>query len=170
LHVPGQSVLELQASITMTATRAPRRQRGIQKQVSRAAKKHPQEEAKPMQAGARRYPVPPFPKQHQSKPGSEAALKPAPLYDAPFYRGSGKLQGKIEHEDARRTREMVGAEGKKCILIAGDVSSQRFWERAGARTVKQFRRLDVLVNNAAFQVHTARHFDDPADHGGYSGG
>ena len=48
-----------------------------------------------MQAGARQYPVPPFPKQHQPKPGDEASLEPAPMYDAPFWRGSGKLEGKV---------------------------------------------------------------------------
>jgi hypothetical protein len=52
-----------------------------------------------MQAGARRYPEPPFPEQHQRKPGLEWALDPAPMYDAPFYRGSGKLQhwGRFRH-------------------------------------------------------------------------
>src|SRR5690606_7136362 len=48
-----------------------------------------EEESGAMQAGARAYPVPPFPQQHQAKPGDEAALEPAPLYDAPFWRGSG---------------------------------------------------------------------------------
>ena len=48
-----------------------------------------------MQAGARRYPEPPFPKQHIAKPGKEAVLDPQPLYDAPFYRGSGKLEDKV---------------------------------------------------------------------------
>lgn len=38
-----------------------------------------------MRAGARAYAAPPFPKQHQPKPGSEANLHPLPLYDAPFY-------------------------------------------------------------------------------------
>ncbi|MEO5867054.1 MAG: NAD(P)-dependent dehydrogenase, partial [Sphingomonas sp.] len=46
-----------------------------------------------MQAGARTYPEPPLPRQHQPKPGNEAALDPAPMYDAPFYKGSGKLEG-----------------------------------------------------------------------------
>ena len=46
-----------------------------------------------VQAGARRYPEPPFPEQHQRKPGDEAALDPAPMYDAPFWKGSGKLEG-----------------------------------------------------------------------------
>ena len=46
-----------------------------------------------VQAGARRYPEQPFPEQHQRKPGEEAALDPAPMYDAPFWKGSGKLDG-----------------------------------------------------------------------------
>ena len=46
-----------------------------------------------VQAGARKYPEPPFPEQHQKKPGKEAALDPAPMYDAPFWKGSGKLEG-----------------------------------------------------------------------------
>ncbi|RZJ96402.1 MAG: hypothetical protein EON88_07805, partial [Brevundimonas sp.] len=46
-----------------------------------------------VQAGARKYPEPPFPKQHQIKPGDEAMLDPAPMYDAPFWKGSGKLEG-----------------------------------------------------------------------------
>src|SRR5229473_3099769 len=45
--------------------------------------------------GRGNIPLPLFPKQHQSKPGSEADLDPAPLYDAPFYRGSGKLEKKV---------------------------------------------------------------------------
>jgi len=75
---------------------ASRRQRRVAKQVARADKKHPKKKAtQPMQAGARPYPAPPFPKQHQRKPGSEAALDPAPLYDAPYYLGSKKLQNKV---------------------------------------------------------------------------
>jgi len=183
----------------MVAKNAPRRQRRIQKQIARADKRHPKKEAtRAMQAGARPYPVPPFPKQHQRKPGSEAALKPAPLYDAPFYLGSKKLENRValitggdsgigrsvailfaregadvvvaylnEHKDAALTKDRVEAEGRKCILIAGDVSRQQFCERAVARTVKEFGRIDVLVNNAAFQVHTsqvedltAKHFDE----------
>ena len=51
-------------------------------------------EAKPPpQTGLRDYPVPPLPRQHQSKPGTEADLVPRPLYDAPYWRGSEKLAG-----------------------------------------------------------------------------
>ena len=48
-----------------------------------------------MQAGARRYPAPPLPAQHKSKPGHESDVTPLPLNDAPYYRGSGKLEGKV---------------------------------------------------------------------------
>ena len=46
-----------------------------------------------VQAGAREYPEPPFPQQHQRKPGEEFRLDPAPMYEAPFWKGSGKLHG-----------------------------------------------------------------------------
>ena len=70
-------------------------QRDIQREV--AADDRQKEERAPtaMQAGAREYPVPPFPEQHQAKPGEEARLEPAPMYDAPFWKGSGKLEGKV---------------------------------------------------------------------------
>ena len=58
-----------------------------------------------------------------------------------------------EHDDAARTREYVEAEGRRCVLIPGDVKDSAFCERAVARVVKQLGRLDVLVNNAAFQEH-----------------
>jgi hypothetical protein len=62
----------------MASVNAPRRQRSIQEQVAKADKARPNEEPnKAMQAGARKYPTPPFPKQHQSKPGSESDLHPA---------------------------------------------------------------------------------------------
>src|SRR5687768_3174598 len=54
-----------------------------------------QQEEKPVQAGARKYPVPPLPAQHLTKPGLEADMELRPEYEAPNYRGSGKLQGKV---------------------------------------------------------------------------
>ena len=76
---------------------AVRKQRDVQDQVDRADRARGDNDAPAgaMQAGARIYPEPPFPAQHQAKPGDEAALDPAPMYDAPFYRGSQKLDGKI---------------------------------------------------------------------------
>jgi hypothetical protein len=76
--------------------KAQSRQRSIQNQVSKADKIQPCREAEPaMQAGARDYPVPRFPKQHQSKPVSEQQFNPVLFCDAPFYRGSGKLADKV---------------------------------------------------------------------------
>jgi NAD(P)-dependent dehydrogenase (short-subunit alcohol dehydrogenase family) len=170
-------------------------QRRIQAKVDAKPKLEREEEAP--QTGAREYPVPPFEKQHQSKPGSEELLDPAPMYDAPFYKGSGKLDGKVaiitggdsgigrsvavlyaregadvvivylsEREDAEQTRLAVADEGKECILISGDVSDPEFCKLVVQQTADKFGRIDVLVNNAAFQLHvdkfedlTPEHFD-----------
>src|SRR3954469_8787208 len=40
-------------------------------------------------------PMSPFPAQHQDKPGIESKMHPRPLFEAPSYRGSGKLAGKV---------------------------------------------------------------------------
>lgn len=71
-----------------------------------------------------------------------------------------------EHEDAHETQRLVEKEGRRCLTIAGDVSDPEFCRAAVARTVEEFGRLDILVNNAAFQEHvqdfedlTEQHFD-----------
>ena len=71
-----------------------------------------------------------------------------------------------EDEDAEATKEAVEAEGQRCLLIPGDVSDPEFCKEAVAKTVEEFGRLDILVNNAAFQEHvddiadlTPEHFD-----------
>jgi NAD(P)-dependent dehydrogenase (short-subunit alcohol dehydrogenase family) len=148
-----------------------------------------------MQAGARLYPQPPFPKQHQGKPGVEARLEPAPMYDAPYYRGSDKLRNKVaivtgadsgigravcllfaregadvaalylsEQQDAEETRRAIEAEGRQCLLISGDVRKRAFCRKAVRRTVERFGKVDILVNNAAFQVHAAKFADLTLDH------
>jgi len=139
----------------------------------------------PAQAGTRRQPENPLPKQHQRKPGHEHALDPQPRFLAPDYIGSGKLEGMAtlvtggdsgigravavlfaregadvaivylsEDRDAEDTRRAVEAEGRRCIAIAGDVKDPAFCEDAVAHVVDVFGRLDVLVNNAAFQQHS----------------
>ncbi|MGE0241390.1 MAG: SDR family oxidoreductase [Parvibaculaceae bacterium] len=138
---------------------------------------------KPMQAGQRDYPAS-FPPQHLAKPGREADLDQPPLFEAPAYKGSEKLEGMValitggdsgigravavlyaregadvavvyldEHQDAEATKTAVEAEGRRCLLIPGDVSSAAFCDSAVKRTVDAFGRLDILVNNAAFQEH-----------------
>ncbi len=173
-------------------------QRAIQAEVALDDKAPSHRDDSPMQAGARTYPEPPFPEQHQAKPGLEAELEPAPMYDAPFWQGSGKLKGKValitgadsgigravavlfaregadvaigylsEDADAEATKAAVEAEGQRAILLRGDVTDRAYCEAAVARTVRDLGRIDVLVNNAAFQVHskdfldlTPEHFDE----------
>ena len=137
-----------------------------------------------VQAGARIYPENPLPKQHLPKPGIEAELEPRPRFEAPEYRGSGKLEGRValitggdsgigravavlfaregadvavaylnEHEDAEETKRAVENEGRRCILISGDVRDPEFCRDAVEHTVSELGKLDVLVNNAAFQEH-----------------
>jgi NAD(P)-dependent dehydrogenase (short-subunit alcohol dehydrogenase family) len=71
------------------------RQRAVQEEVGRDDQAEGDKETSAAQFGARPYPAPPFPAQHQPKPGKEQTLDPAPMYDAPFWKGSGKLAGKV---------------------------------------------------------------------------
>lgn len=60
-----------------------------------------------------------------------------------------------ERTDAEETQRAVEEEGRSAILIAGDVRDEEFCRTAVERTVSEFGRLDILVNNAAFQKHRA---------------
>ena len=57
------------------------------------------------------------------------------------------------HQDAKETKRCVEAEGRRCLLIAGDVKDAAFCQGAVRKTVKTLGKLDILVNNAAFQEH-----------------
>ncbi|MEC4894711.1 MAG: SDR family oxidoreductase [Oscillatoria sp. PMC 1051.18] len=56
-----------------------------------------------------------------------------------------------EHEDAKETKRLVEKQGRKCLLIAGDISNDQFCQEAVQTTVSELGRLDILVNNAAEQ-------------------
>lgn len=56
-----------------------------------------------------------------------------------------------EHGDARETQGEVEAEGRRCLLVSGDVGEERLCQKAVAQTVKTFGKVDILVNNAAEQ-------------------
>ncbi len=58
-----------------------------------------------------------------------------------------------ETPDAEETRRHVAAEGRQCLVIKGDVKDPAFCEKAVSTTVDTFGKLDILVNNAAFQEH-----------------
>jgi NAD(P)-dependent dehydrogenase (short-subunit alcohol dehydrogenase family) len=122
------------------------------------------------------------PAQQQNPPGSEAEMTPKPQAQGSYYRGSGKLEGKValitggdsgigrsvailyaregadvaivylsEQQDAEETKRLVEAEGKKCLLLAGDIGSEQFCQQAVQQTVSELGHLDILVNNAAEQ-------------------
>ncbi len=117
-------------------------------------------------------------------------MTPRPEYQAPEYKGSDKLKGKValitggdsgigravavlfaregadvaivylsEHSDARKTEELVRAEGGRCVLIAGDVGEVNFCREAVERTVQELGGLNILVNNAAEQ-HPQKKLED----------
>ena len=171
-----------------TGTNAAQAARRIQARQEQADAKAPQDASggkakKAVQAGARAQPDR-FPAQRLAKPGREAEMALAPRYEAPDYRGSGKLEGFAalvtggdsgigravavlfaregadvaiayldEHDDAEATKAAVEREGRRAIVLPGDVRDAAWCESAVARTVEAFGRLDVLVNNAAFQMH-----------------
>jgi NAD(P)-dependent dehydrogenase (short-subunit alcohol dehydrogenase family) len=64
-----------------------------------------------------------------------------------------------EHEDARETQRLVEEKGRRAILIAGDIGDERFCQELVRKTVGEFGKLDVLVNNAAEQ-HDQENFED----------
>ena len=135
-----------------------------------------------------KQPRPPFPPQHQPKPGIESRMKPRPRYAAPEYREAGKLAGRValitggdsgigravavlyaregadvaivylpeEESDAAETAAAVQRFDRRCLLLPGDVQDPAFCLKAVERTVDELGRLDILVNNAAYQQHQDR--------------
>jgi NAD(P)-dependent dehydrogenase (short-subunit alcohol dehydrogenase family) len=58
-----------------------------------------------------------------------------------------------EQSDAEETETSVAAEGRRCLLLPGDVRDSSFCEQAVRATIDTFGWLDILVNNAAYQQH-----------------
>jgi NAD(P)-dependent dehydrogenase (short-subunit alcohol dehydrogenase family) len=56
-----------------------------------------------------------------------------------------------EHKDAKETKSLVEEQRQSCILISGDVGDESFCRKAVQQTVKELKRLDIVVNNAAVQ-------------------
>jgi NAD(P)-dependent dehydrogenase (short-subunit alcohol dehydrogenase family) len=162
--------------------------RGAAKKAAKsAAKKSTKKSAAKRSAPPRvlKEPELPMPAQHVEKPGIEAELELKPRYEAPHYKGSGKLEGRAalitggdsgigrsvavlfaregadvaivylpqEQVDADEAAEAIEREGRRALLIPGDVSDSQFCRDAVEQTVGEFGRLDILVNNAAFQQH-----------------
>ncbi|KAL0483298.1 hypothetical protein AKO1_014622 [Acrasis kona] len=123
--------------------------------------------------------------QQSEQPGLEHEMTPEPIYDAEYYKGSGKLQDQAaiitggdsgigrsvsilyaregadvaivylprEQKDAEKTKTLVEKEGRRCLLLPGDVASSAFCKECVDRTVQEFGKLNILVNNAALQFY-----------------
>jgi len=131
------------------------------------------------------YPEPPFPKQQQEPPGTEAELRPTADHGEDSYRGAERLTdrvalitggdsgigkavaiafaregadvaisylGGVEEADAADTVQWVERAGRKAIAIAGDIQDPELCRTLVERTADELGNLDVLVNNAAFQM------------------
>lgn len=141
-----------------------------------------------------KHPTSPLPEQTQPKPGLDSAMNPRPKYEAPLYRGSGKLEGLSalitggdsgigrsvavlfareganvaivylppEQSDAETTKAAIEKEGRRGLLIPGDVTDAAFCRSAVQTTVQEFGQLDILVNNAAYQ-QTHKSLEDISD-------
>ncbi|HUR88646.1 MAG TPA: SDR family oxidoreductase [Ramlibacter sp.] len=171
------------AEATAEKQREIQREQDRKDQDAKAKQGDPKEDKLP-QTGMREQPKPPLDEPHHAKPGIEQQMHIKPRFDAPDYKGSGKLDGKVAiitggdsgigrsvavlyaregadiaivyltaHEDARETKRWIEKEGRRCLLIPGDVKDSGFCKQAIQKTVKEFGHLDILVNNAAFQEH-----------------
>jgi NAD(P)-dependent dehydrogenase (short-subunit alcohol dehydrogenase family) len=140
---------------------------------------------------ATRRPKPPFPEQHQERPGLEQQVEPKPQFEGAEYRAAGKLQDKAaiitggdsgigravaflfaregadvtlvylaeELPDAKEIEGKIQSLGRSVLLMPGDVCDPAFCERVVQQTRERFGRVNILVNNAAYQVHHER-FED----------
>jgi NAD(P)-dependent dehydrogenase (short-subunit alcohol dehydrogenase family) len=57
-----------------------------------------------------------------------------------------------EHEDAKDTAKYVEEAGRKCVLVAGDISDRAHCKTIIPKAVEAFGKVDILVNNAAYQM------------------
>lgn len=121
------------------------------------------------------------PQHQNQQPGREAPLRPQPRHDghyrgsgklqgkaaiitggdsgigrsiAIFFAKEGADVAIIylnEHDDARETKRLVEAEGRRCLTIAGDVGDEPFCRQAVEQAVRTLGHLEILVNNAGEQ-------------------
>jgi NAD(P)-dependent dehydrogenase (short-subunit alcohol dehydrogenase family) len=56
-----------------------------------------------------------------------------------------------EHQDAEETKSLIEAEGRRCLLLPGDISMESVCIDIVLKVITEFKKIDVLVNNAAEQ-------------------
>ena len=57
-----------------------------------------------------------------------------------------------EHDDAKETARLVEQAGRKALILPGDIAEEKICDLVVERTFKEFGKIDILVNNAAFQM------------------
>ncbi len=122
------------------------------------------------------------PQQEQEMPGSEAQMTPKPVAERPKQdqklqnktalitggdSGIGRAVALLfaqegadvaisylnEHEDAEKVKQIVeGEHGRKCLLLPGNIRETSYCNQIVDDTIKEFGKLDILVNNAATQT------------------
>lgn len=140
-----------------------------------------------------KFQKPPFAKQTQDHPGSEAAMRDKPDFGEESYKGRGRLEGKIalitggdsgigratalafaregadiafqylndmEREDAMETERVVKEAGRKVVSFAFDLDNDAACKALIDATAKAYGRINVLVNNAAYQGKSVDKFED----------
>jgi NAD(P)-dependent dehydrogenase (short-subunit alcohol dehydrogenase family) len=131
-----------------------------------------------------KHPQPPFPKQRQEPPGTEAEMRPKADHGEESYRGAGRLKdrvalitgadsgigkavaiafaregadvavsylGEVEAEDAADTRHWAEEAGRRALDLPGDIQDPEHCRSMVERTIDELGRIDILVNNAAWQ-------------------
>ncbi|MDN4039409.1 glucose 1-dehydrogenase [Massilia sp. YIM B02443] len=73
-----------------------------------------------------------------------------------------------EHDDARETARLVEEAGRKAVLVPGDLADPAHCRAIIDKAVQEFGRIDVLVNNAAFQMSHESIEDIPDDEWDYT--
>ena len=121
------------------------------------------------------------PAQEQKMPGTQQKMKPKPVIERPKNEnklegrvalitggdsGIGKAVAILfakegadvavsylnEHQDANDTRKVIEEYGRRCLLLSGDIRRERHCNAIVNKTIKEFGRIDILVNNAATQI------------------
>jgi NAD(P)-dependent dehydrogenase (short-subunit alcohol dehydrogenase family) len=94
------------------------------------------------------------PPQQQTPPGHESGLTPKADHGETSYVGHGRLAGTGGDSGIRRAVALAFAReaGRKAVLVPGDIADPAHCRAIVDRAVPEFGRIDVLVNNAAFQM------------------
>jgi NAD(P)-dependent dehydrogenase (short-subunit alcohol dehydrogenase family) len=124
-------------------------------------------------------------KQVQARPGLESKMKPVPVSKRPDTK-KGKLEGKValitggdsgigkavavlfaqeganivisylnEHSDARQTQREV-EQYTECLIVPGDLSKEKHCKDVVRKAIKRFKKVDILINNAALHYETTK--------------